>query len=78
MKPSKLEIESVRLARFSELLRARACLLRASNSLDFLRRSRTSRHILVFCEELICENIDVVWKAQQACVEYELKYPLER
>lgn len=77
MKPSKLEIERDRLAKFAKLLDARSRLLNASFGLDCVRPTKDER-LVTFWGEVLYSMLDAVWAAQQACIEYELKYPLER
>jgi hypothetical protein len=74
-KPSKLEIEALRLIRFSELLFMRSQLLYAGENLTDARRKGSSQYNDTYYVKLY---LDKVWAAQQACIEYELKYPLER
>jgi hypothetical protein len=74
MKPSKLEIEAVRMEHFSDLLWARSMLLHAENNLDRARKSGGC----LSDEAYVGYYLTDVWEKQQVCIEYELKYPMER
>lgn len=74
MKPSKLLIEAERLIHFSDLLWARSQLLHAEHNLASARKHRTP----TYDEYYVRLYLTDVWEKQQRCIEYELKYPLER
>jgi hypothetical protein len=72
--PSKLEIEAARMEHFSDLLWARSQLLHAEHNLYRARKN----HGCLSDEYYVRYYLTDVWEKQQACIEYELKYPLER
>jgi hypothetical protein len=79
MKPSKLEIEAGRLRKFAALLHARAMLLDRQEVFDTKRRHKfVGGGTRDAWEAWVIYGYEAVWSAQQACIEYELKYPMER